>query len=68
MFFCAYMLIFILAQFETDYVVDSTLSMNDDLLNTKYKDKLDPSYKVIITISFVYFMFIIIIIIIFSGC
>ena len=46
MFFCGYMLIFILAQFETDYVVDSTLSMNDDLLNTKYKDKLDPSYKV----------------------
>lgn len=35
----------IVLQFETDYVVDSTLSINDDLLNTKYKDKLDPSYK-----------------------
>lgn len=33
-------------QFETDYVVESTLSMNEDLLNTKYKDKLESSYKV----------------------
>ncbi|KAI3417149.1 FACT complex subunit SSRP1 [Psidium guajava] len=35
----------IVMQFETDYVVQSELSMNDDLLNTKYKDKLEPSYK-----------------------
>ncbi|CAL5401365.1 unnamed protein product [Camellia sinensis] len=33
-------------RFETDYVVESTLSMNEDLFNTKYKDKLEPSYKV----------------------
>lgn len=50
---CSYhMIIFILAQFETDYVVDSTLSINDDLLNTKYKDKLDPSYKVCFSFSY----------------
>ena len=36
----------IFVQFETDYVVESTLSMNEDLLNTKYKDKLEPTYKV----------------------
>ncbi|XVF16553.1 hypothetical protein REPUB_Repub10bG0041900 [Reevesia pubescens] len=35
----------IVLQFETDYVVESTLSINEDLLNTKYKDKLEPSYK-----------------------
>ncbi|XP_010029288.2 FACT complex subunit SSRP1 [Eucalyptus grandis] len=35
----------IVMQFETDYVVQSTLSMNDDLFSTKYKDKLEPSYK-----------------------
>ncbi|KAK4789581.1 hypothetical protein SAY86_016885 [Trapa natans] len=35
----------IVMQFETDYVVQSTLSMNEDLFNTKYKDKLEPSYK-----------------------
>ncbi|KAK6256046.1 High mobility group box domain - like 6 [Theobroma cacao] len=35
----------IVLQFETDYVVQSTLSLNEDLLNTKYKDKLEPSYK-----------------------
>ncbi|KNA03262.1 hypothetical protein SOVF_210890 [Spinacia oleracea] len=35
----------IVMQFETDYVVESTLSMNEDLLNTKYKDKLESSYK-----------------------
>ena len=34
-------------QFETDYVVDSTLSMSEDLLRTKYKDKLEPTYKAI---------------------
>lgn len=33
-------------QFETDYVVESTLSMNEDLLNARYKDKLEPTYKV----------------------
>ncbi|GAB4824656.1 FACT complex subunit ssrp1 [Ancistrocladus abbreviatus] len=35
----------IVMQFETDYVVESTLSMSEELLNTKYKDKLEPSYK-----------------------
>ncbi|KAF3444756.1 hypothetical protein FNV43_RR14449 [Rhamnella rubrinervis] len=35
----------IVLQFETDYVVQSDLSIADDLLNTKYKDKLEPSYK-----------------------
>ncbi|KAF8390255.1 hypothetical protein HHK36_024780 [Tetracentron sinense] len=35
----------IVLQFETDNVVESTLSINDDLLNTKYKDKLEASYK-----------------------
>lgn len=35
----------IVMQFETDYVVESTLSMNDDLLNSKYKGKLEPNYK-----------------------
>ncbi|OMO77449.1 Structure-specific recognition protein [Corchorus olitorius] len=35
----------IVLQFETDYVVQSDLSINEDLLNTKYKDKLEPSYK-----------------------
>ncbi|KAK4769277.1 hypothetical protein SAY86_027427 [Trapa natans] len=35
----------IVMQFETDYVVQSTLSMNEELFNTKYKDKLEASYK-----------------------
>lgn len=35
----------IVLQFETDYVVQSELLMSEDLLNTKYKDKLEPSYK-----------------------
>ncbi|KAJ7970953.1 FACT complex subunit SSRP1 [Quillaja saponaria] len=35
----------IVLQFETDYVVQSTLSMSEDILSTKYKDKLEPSYK-----------------------
>ncbi|XP_043707395.1 FACT complex subunit SSRP1 isoform X2 [Telopea speciosissima] len=35
----------IVLQFETDNVVESQLSMNEDLLNTKYKDKLELSYK-----------------------
>ncbi|PWA92866.1 FACT complex subunit SSRP1 [Artemisia annua] len=35
----------IVMQFETDYVVESTLVMNADLYATKYKDKLEPSYK-----------------------
>lgn len=34
-------------QFETDYVVESTLTMNEDLFATKYKDKLEPTYKVL---------------------
>ncbi|KAI4351361.1 hypothetical protein L6164_005734 [Bauhinia variegata] len=35
----------IVMQFETDYVVQSTLSLSEDLYNSKYKDKLEPSYK-----------------------
>ncbi|KAG5089072.1 hypothetical protein AAZX31_01G124500 [Glycine max] len=35
----------IVMQFETDYVVESELAINEDLYNTKYKDKLDLSYK-----------------------
>ncbi|GMG98436.1 hypothetical protein Nepgr_000276 [Nepenthes gracilis] len=35
----------IVMQFETDYVVESTLSISDELLNTKFKDKLEPTYK-----------------------
>ncbi|CAH1437643.1 unnamed protein product [Lactuca virosa] len=35
----------IVMQFETDYVVESTLMMNEDLYSSKYKDKLEPSYK-----------------------
>ncbi|KAK7293289.1 hypothetical protein RJT34_16152 [Clitoria ternatea] len=35
----------IVMQFETDYVVQSELAMGEDLYNTKYKDKLELSYK-----------------------
>ncbi|KAK1383689.1 FACT complex subunit SSRP1 [Heracleum sosnowskyi] len=35
----------IVLQFETDYVVESTLSLSDDLFSHKYKDKLEPTYK-----------------------
>ncbi|XXG64352.1 hypothetical protein AAC387_Pa05g2330 [Persea americana] len=35
----------IVLQFETDYVVESTLTINEELLNTKYKDRLEASYK-----------------------
>ncbi|WVZ01968.1 hypothetical protein V8G54_022774 [Vigna mungo] len=35
----------IVMQFESDYVVQSELAMNEDLYNTKYKDKLELSYK-----------------------
>ncbi|CAL0299008.1 unnamed protein product [Lupinus luteus] len=35
----------IVMQFETDLVVQSELSMGEDLYNTKYKDKLEMSYK-----------------------
>ncbi|KAL9243050.1 hypothetical protein vseg_016987 [Gypsophila vaccaria] len=35
----------IVMQFETDYVVESTLSISDELLHTKFKDKLEPTYK-----------------------
>ncbi|KAK7852176.1 fact complex subunit ssrp1 [Quercus suber] len=35
----------IVLQFETDFVVHSDLTMSEDLLNTKYKEKLEPSYK-----------------------
>nr|GLL29925.1 FACT complex subunit SSRP1-like [Ipomoea trifida] len=35
----------IVLQFESEYVVDTGLAMNEDLLNAKYKDKLEPTYK-----------------------
>ncbi|KAI3846537.1 hypothetical protein MKX03_008219 [Papaver bracteatum] len=35
----------IVLQFETEFVVESTLSLSEDVLNTKYKGKLDSSYK-----------------------
>ncbi|KAJ9152545.1 hypothetical protein P3X46_026103 [Hevea brasiliensis] len=35
----------IVLQFDTDNVVQNALSINEDLLSTKYKDKLEPSYK-----------------------
>ncbi|ESQ32633.1 hypothetical protein EUTSA_v10003803mg [Eutrema salsugineum] len=35
----------IVMQFETDSVVESELSISDDLMNTKFKDKLERSYK-----------------------
>ncbi|KAJ7000859.1 FACT complex subunit SSRP1 [Populus alba x Populus x berolinensis] len=37
--------LFLLPKFDTDFVVQSNLSMSEDLLYTKYKDKLEPSYK-----------------------
>ncbi|KAL5550288.1 hypothetical protein UlMin_000464 [Ulmus minor] len=36
----------IVLNFETNYVVQSDLSLGEELLNTKYKDKLELSYKV----------------------
>ncbi|KAL9323426.1 hypothetical protein ACSQ67_008283 [Phaseolus vulgaris] len=35
----------IVMQFETDYVVQSELAITEDLYNSKYKDKLELSYK-----------------------
>ncbi|XP_077217969.1 high mobility group [Tasmannia lanceolata] len=35
----------IVLQFETDYVIERSLSVSDDLLATKYKDRLEASYK-----------------------
>ncbi|GAU43803.1 hypothetical protein TSUD_247920 [Trifolium subterraneum] len=35
----------IVMQFETDYVVESELALSEDLYNSKYKDKLELSYK-----------------------
>ncbi|KAH7651977.1 structure-specific recognition protein 1 [Dioscorea alata] len=35
----------IVLQFETEAVVESALSMSDELLATKYKDRLEASYK-----------------------
>ncbi|KAL1200842.1 FACT complex subunit SSRP1 [Cardamine amara subsp. amara] len=35
----------IVMQFETDTVIESELSISDDLMNTKFKDKLERSYK-----------------------
>ncbi|CAI9109632.1 OLC1v1009491C1 [Oldenlandia corymbosa var. corymbosa] len=35
----------IVMQFDTDVVVDKPLSMSEDLLTTKYKDRLEPTYK-----------------------
>ncbi|CAH1453813.1 unnamed protein product [Lactuca virosa] len=36
---------YIVMQFETDYMVESSLMMNENLYSTKYKDKLESSYK-----------------------
>lgn len=41
------LLIFLSYQFETDNVIDLSLALSEDLLNTKYKDRLLPGYKVI---------------------
>ncbi|KAG9449128.1 hypothetical protein H6P81_009093 [Aristolochia fimbriata] len=35
----------IVLQFDTDFVIETTLAMSEDLLNSKYKDKLEASYK-----------------------
>ncbi|KAL8528300.1 hypothetical protein ACS0TY_005925 [Phlomoides rotata] len=35
----------IVMQFETDVVIDTTLSISEDLFNAKYKDKLELSHK-----------------------
>ncbi|XP_078428890.1 FACT complex subunit SSRP1-like isoform X2 [Wolffia australiana] len=35
----------IVMQFETDYVIESNLALSKELLASKYKDKLEPSYK-----------------------
>ncbi|KAF6173460.1 hypothetical protein GIB67_027155 [Kingdonia uniflora] len=35
----------IVLQFETDYVIESTLTLSEDTLASKYKDKLEASYK-----------------------
>ncbi|KAG2301470.1 hypothetical protein Bca4012_059731 [Brassica carinata] len=35
----------IVMQFETDSVVESELAISDDLMNTRFKDKLERSYK-----------------------
>ncbi|CAA0820233.1 FACT complex subunit SSRP1 [Striga hermonthica] len=35
----------IVMQFETDAVIDTALSMSDELYNTRYKDKLQPEHK-----------------------
>ena len=41
------LLFLISLQFETDAIMDTTLSMSEDLYNSKYKEKLDPDHKVI---------------------
>ncbi|KAG6396023.1 hypothetical protein SASPL_142161 [Salvia splendens] len=35
----------IVMQFETDAIMDTTLSMSEDLYNSKYKEKLEPDHK-----------------------
>ncbi|KAG6545542.1 hypothetical protein Mapa_013144 [Marchantia paleacea] len=35
----------IVLQFPSEEITECSLSMNEDLLNTKYKDRLEPSYK-----------------------
>ncbi|CAA6671707.1 unnamed protein product [Spirodela intermedia] len=35
----------IVIQFETDYVIENNLALSEELLATKYKDKLEASYK-----------------------
>jgi hypothetical protein len=36
----------IVLQFPSEEIAECALSMNEELLNTKYKDRLQPSYKV----------------------
>ncbi|KAL0332037.1 UNVERIFIED_CONTAM: FACT complex subunit SSRP1 [Sesamum calycinum] len=43
----------IVMQFETDAVIDTTLSMSEELYNTKYKDRLEPEHKGLIHEIFV---------------
>ncbi|PIN16334.1 Nucleosome-binding factor SPN, POB3 subunit [Handroanthus impetiginosus] len=43
----------IVMQFETDTIIDTSLSMSEDLYNTKYKDKLKTEHKGLIHEIFV---------------
>lgn len=51
-----YRLVFILisTQFETEAVVERELTLSEEQLTSKYKDRLEPTYKVIYAYIFVY--------------